>query len=104
MNAFVSFYSLLANLEDLLLKQQTDKRHTSIGESDVPRINGMFIIGQLMHHACSSMSPPYALQVFIKPNNIQHHLLQWFCLQGESHSMSQFQSITEVSELTFFSV
>lgn len=44
-----------------------------MGESDVPQINCMFIIGQLIHHAYSSTSGPHALQLFIKSNNVLHH-------------------------------
>lgn len=44
-----------------------------MGESDVPQINCTFIIGQLIHHACSSMSGPHALQLFIKSNNVLQH-------------------------------
>lgn len=44
-----------------------------MGENDVPQINCLFIIGQLIHHACYSMSGPQALQLFIKPNKVLHH-------------------------------
>ena len=50
-----------------------------MGESDVPQINCMFIIGQLIHHAYSSMSGPHALQLFINPIMSYNTVIQGAC-------------------------
>lgn len=69
-----------------------------MGESDVPPINCMFIIGQLIHHACSSMNGPHALQLFIK---FEVDILLFFSSSAFTHFKASVTKKPKVSALTF---